>query len=42
MNGFRPEHLGDAFGRVYKNLFEERKKYPKGSVENQSLKNIEL
>ena len=40
VNGFRPEHLGEAFGRVYKSLFEERKKYPKGSVENQSLKII--
>ncbi len=40
VNNFRPEHLGDAFSRVYKNLFLERKKYPKGSVENLSYKII--
>lgn len=39
-NDFRPEHLGEAFSRVYKNLFEERKRYPKGSIENQSYKII--
>lgn len=40
VNGFKPEHLGDAFSTVYKNIYEERKKYPKGTVENQSLKII--
>ena len=40
VNNFRPEHLGDAFSRVYKNLFLERRKYPKGSVENLSYKII--
>lgn len=39
-NDFRPEHLGDAFSSVYKRLFLERAKYPKGSVENQSYKII--
>ena len=38
VNDFRPEHLGSAFSRVYKNIFELRKKYPKGSIENQSYK----
>lgn len=40
VNDFRPEHLGSAFSRVYKNMFEERGKYPKGSIENQSYKII--
>ena len=40
VNNFRPEHLGDSFMTVYKNLYEERKKYPKGSVENMSYKII--
>lgn len=40
VNNFRPEHLGEAFSIVYKNLFLERKKYPKGTVENQSYKII--
>lgn len=40
VNNFRPEHLGDSFMAVYKNLYEERKKYPKGSVENMSYKII--
>lgn len=40
VNNFRPKHLGEAFSKVYKNLFLERRKYPKGSVENQSYKII--
>lgn len=40
VNNFRPEHLGDSFGKVYKNIYEERKKYPKGSPENASYKII--
>ena len=40
VNGWRPEHLGDAFNKVYKNIFEERKKYKKGTPENQSYKII--
>lgn len=38
VNDFRPEHLGEAFSRVYKNMFEERKKFAKGTIENQSYK----
>lgn len=37
-NNFRPEHLGAAFSAVYKNMFLERRKYPKGSIENASYK----
>ena len=40
VNDFRPEHLGGAFSKVYKNIYEQRKKYPKGSAENQSYKII--
>jgi hypothetical protein len=40
VNNFRPEHLGEAFSRVYNNIFLERKKYPKGTVENYSYKII--
>ena len=40
VNDFRPEHLGTAFSKVYKNIYEQRKKYPKGSAENQSYKII--
>lgn len=39
-NGFRPEHLGDMFSIVYNNIFVERKKFPKGTTENKSLKII--
>lgn len=38
VNNFRPEHLGHAFSVVYNNMFIERGKYPKGSIENQSYK----
>ena len=38
VNNFRPEHLGEAFSKVYKNIYEQRKKFPKGSPENQSYK----
>lgn len=38
VNGFRPEHLGEAFSRVYQNMFEERKRFAKGTIENQSYK----
>lgn len=38
VNNFRPEHLGQAFSVVYNNMFIERGKYPKGSIENQSYK----
>lgn len=36
--GFHPEHLGQAFCEVYKELYEERKKYPKGSDESNAIK----
>ena len=36
--GFKPEHLGDAFSKVYSDIYQQRKRFPKGSVENQSLK----
>ena len=37
-NGFYPEHLGKAFCTIYKNLYEQRKTYAKGSAENAMLK----
>ena len=40
VNGYKPEHLGEHFSIVYKNIFLERKKYPKGTTENQSFKII--
>lgn len=40
VNGFRPEHLGDSFSKVFKNIYEERLKHAKGTVENQSYKII--
>lgn len=38
VNNFYPEHLGDIFCKIYKDLFDERKKHPKGSSENYALK----
>lgn len=38
VNNFRPEHLGAAFSKVYKNIYEQRKKFAKGTPENQSYK----
>ena len=38
VNNFYPQHLGEEFGRIYKNLYEQRKAYPKGSAENAMLK----
>jgi len=35
---FYPEHLGKDFCVFYKQLYEMRKKYPKGSIENEMLK----
>lgn len=40
VNGFRPEHLGEAFSKVYNNIFEKRRTFKKGTVENQSYKII--
>lgn len=37
-NGFYPEHLGPRFCDIYRNLFEQRKGYKKGSAENAMLK----
>lgn len=37
-NGFYPEHLGKEFCTIYKNLFEQRKQYPKKSSESAMLK----
>ena len=37
-NGFYPAHLGTEFCVIYKNLYEQRKTYPKGSAENAMLK----
>ena len=37
-SNFYPEHLGEKFCEIYKNLYEMRKKYPKGTTENTMLK----
>ena len=37
-NGFHPAHLGKQFVAIYKNLFEQRKSYPKKSSESAMLK----
>jgi hypothetical protein len=38
VNGFYPSHLGKEFCVIYKNLFEQRKQYPKKSAESAMLK----
>lgn len=38
VNEFYPEHLGKSFPVIYKNLYEQRKQYPKGTAENAMLK----
>jgi hypothetical protein len=38
VNGFHPAHLGKSFVTIYKNLFEQRKSYPKKSAESAMLK----
>lgn len=38
VNGFYPAHLGETFCRIYKDVYEQRKSYPKGSSENAMLK----
>jgi len=38
VNGFHPAHLGETFCLIYKDLYEQRKSYPKGSAENAMLK----
>jgi hypothetical protein len=37
-NKLRPAHLGETFCKVYQELYEERRKHPKGSAENAMLK----
>ena len=37
-NGFYPAHLGPEFCTIYKNLFDQRKQYPKKSAESAMLK----
>ncbi len=37
-NRFFPAHLGDMFCDIYQHLYEQRKKYPKGTAENAMLK----
>lgn len=37
-NEIYPQHLGKTFCRVYKNLYQERKRHPKGSAANAALK----
>lgn len=37
-NNVYPEHLGNTFCKVYKDLFDERSKYPKGSGPNGAIK----
>ena len=37
-NNVYPQHLGITFCKVYKDLFEERSKYPKGSGPNGAIK----
>lgn len=37
-NKFYPEHLGSEFCTIYKNLYEQRKTYPKKSAESAMLK----
>lgn len=37
-NRFHPTHLGESFCGIYKNLYESRKQYKKGTIENGMLK----
>lgn len=37
-NGFAPEHLKAGFAIAYEGMYKERKKYPKGSLEDKGLK----
>ncbi len=38
VNGFYPQHLGRDFCDIYKDMFEQRKGYAKGTTENAMLK----
>lgn len=37
-NGFYPEHLGRGFCDIYRDVYEQRKSYAKGTAENAMLK----
>lgn len=37
-NRIYPEHLGETFCDVYKEIYDERVKHPKGSIENAAMK----
>jgi hypothetical protein len=37
-NNFYPAHLGSKFCSIYKEVYDQRKKYPKKSAENEMLK----
>ena len=37
-NKFKPQHLGESFVTIYKNKYDERQTYPKGSAKNGGLK----
>ena len=37
-NGLHPNHLGQTFCTIYKDVYEQRKSYPKGTAENAMLK----
>jgi hypothetical protein len=37
-NDFYPAHLGQSFAHIYKDLYEQRKQYAKGTAENAMLK----
>lgn len=36
--GIRPAHMGESFGKTYLDIYNKRKMYPKGSVENHMYK----
>lgn len=37
-NNFRPQHLGDAFSKIYKSIYELRKTFPKSDPRNAACK----
>lgn len=37
-NNFRPEHLGESFNKIYKDIYEQRKKTPKSDPRNAAYK----
>lgn len=38
VNNWRPQHLGDSFAVVYKNVYEQRKQFPKKDPRNTAFK----